>query len=133
MRRTAALLAAGVLLAGCGAKSDLGAVAVESTTTTSSAQALPEADFLRLVRELPWIVDTVDDATLLRMADTTCQLLTGESIRGPMNDPVTWLPWKQVVQTMTKSGMPAEQAGSMIVYAVAHDCPEKSATYLPPA
>jgi hypothetical protein len=133
--RIGLFLAAGVLLAGCsGAKADLSAAPVVTESSASSVpDRLTDADYLRLVRELPYIAASVTDEVLLRMADTVCGLLSGESIHGPISDPVTFLPWKRAIDVMTESGFPAQQAGSFLVYATAYVCPEKQATYLPPS
>ncbi len=99
-------VAAVAALAGCGG----------SAGGSEDGAALPESDYLRLVRQNVSTLSDAGDAPLRELG----QEVVCDNLRA--GDTTSWL---EVLATMKRGGMPPRQAGELIAYATSTYCTEK--------
>lgn len=107
-----ALLMCGICLAGCSAQSAAPPTPSRATTTATTDNPVTPAIYLKLMHELPYFASS-SDASLIRLGEATCEVIPEDN------------GWLISVKNFTDHGIPAEQAGSAIQYAVSTYCPDE--------
>lgn len=112
-RHLALLLAVGVLTTGYSSQPSAATAAAEPSpsATAASGGKLDDATYYRLMRDIPQLAQHTD-SQLDGIGTGSCGMLATGST------------WVHVLKPILDSGMPAKDAGTVVMLTVFHSCPE---------